>query len=160
MSRGSYRGSLYLNHLILLIIPYLVAMMTSKATIQQVLNLPKKNWAIVGLSNNKDRAAFHVSKFLVDRGYTIYPVHPSAESVHGAMGYPSLEALAATGVKIDVVDIFVNSNLAGEVVDQAIKVYAKAVWLHEGVIDEKACERARSAGLLAVMNTCPVVELR
>lgn len=86
MRRG---GTVLVIH-VLLILPYLVvSMMTSKSTIQKVLNL-KPNWAIVGLSNNEDRPAFHVSKFLVDKGYKIFPIHPKAETVHGFKGYKSL----------------------------------------------------------------------
>ena len=98
--------------IILLLITLNIIMATSKDTIKRVLSL-KPNWAIVGLSSNQDRPAYYVSKFLVDKGYHIYPVHPKAESVHGFKGYASLSDIIATGVTIDVVDIFVNSNLAG-----------------------------------------------
>jgi hypothetical protein len=151
-------------------------MKNNRETIKKVLNF--KNWAIVGLSTNQDRPAFHVSKFLVDNGYKIFPVHPKGETVHGFKGYKSLSEILQSGIQIDVVDIFVNSDLAGAVVDEAISIKAKAVWLQgniyiilsllllslllilEGVIDENACVRANQAGVLSVMNTCPVVELR
>lgn len=126
--------------ILITIIQLTISIMNSKTTIQKVLNL-KPNWAIVGLSNNKDRPAYHVSKFLVDNGYKIYPIHPKAEEVHGFKGYSSLEEVVKSGITIDVVDIFVNSNLAGEVVDEAIRIQAKAVWLQEGVIDDDACKR-------------------
>jgi len=122
-------------------------------TISQALEL--KNWAVVGLSNNPDRPAFGVAKLLQDKGHQIFPVHPKAEMVHGAPGYQSLQDIP---VNIDVVDCFVNSNLVGEVVDQAIAIGAKAVWLQLGVIDQAAVERAKAAGLLTVMDRCPAIE--
>ncbi|KGA19912.1 hypothetical protein GM50_3540 [freshwater metagenome] len=127
--------------------------MNTAETISQILAL--KNWAIVGLANNPDRPAFGVSKLLKDKGHQIFPVHPKAEMVHGEVGYQSL---ADIPVQIDVVDCFVNSNLVGAVVDQAIAIGAKAVWLQLGVIDEAAIARAQAAGLLTVMDRCPAIE--
>ena len=127
--------------------------MTTTETISQILAL--KNWAVVGLANNPDRPAFGVSKLLKDKGHQIFPVHPKAEIVHGEVGYQSL---ADIPVQIDVVDCFVNSNLVGAVVDQAIAIGAKAVWLQLGVIDEAAISRAQAAGLLTVMDRCPAIE--
>jgi len=127
--------------------------MNTTETISQVLQL--KNWAIVGLSNNPDRPAFGVAKLLQDKGDKIFPVHPKAEAVHGVPGYKSLQDIP---VQIEVVDCFVNSNLVGEVVDQAIAIGAKAVWLQLGVIDQAAIERAQAAGLLTVMDRCPAIE--
>ncbi len=127
--------------------------MNTTETISQILAL--KNWAVVGLANNPDRPAFGVSKLLKDKGHQIFPVHPKAEIVHGEVGYQSL---ADIPVQIDVVDCFVNSNLVGAVVDQAIEIGAKAVWLQLGVIDEAAIARAQAAGLLTVMDHCPAIE--
>ncbi len=127
--------------------------MNTTETISQILAL--KNWAVVGLANNPDRPAFGVSKLLKDKGHQIFPVHPKAEIVHGEVGYQSL---ADIPVQIDVVDCFVNSNLVGAVVDQAIEIGAKAVWLQLGVIDEAAIARAHAAGLLTVMDRCPAIE--
>jgi hypothetical protein len=127
--------------------------MNTTETISQVLEF--KNWAIVGLANNPDRAAFCVAKLLQSKGNQIFPVHPKAETVHGAIGYSSLSGIP---VQIDVVDCFVNSDLVGDVVDQAIAIGAKAVWLQLGVIDQAAVSRAQAAGLLAVMDRCPAIE--
>lgn len=121
--------------------------------IDQMLAL--KTWAVVGLSNNPDRAAFGVAKLLIEKGHTIIPVHPKAETVHGQAGYAKLSEIPAP---IDVVDIFVNSDLAGAVVNEAIEIGAKGVWLQLDVIDEGAVARAKDAGLLAVMNHCPAIE--
>ena len=129
--------------------------MNTTETISQILEL--KNWAVVGLSNNPDRPAYGVAKLLQDKGHQIFPVHPKAETVHGEIGYSSLSEIP---VQVDVVDCFVNSNLVGDVVDQAIAIGAKAVWLQLGVIDQAAAERAHEAGLLTVMDRCPAIEYR
>ncbi len=123
--------------------------------IDQMLAL--KTWAVVGLSNNPDRAAFGVAKLLIDKGHTVIPVHPKAETVHGQTGYSKLSDIP---VPVDVVDIFVNSDLAGAVVNEAIEIGAKGVWLQLDVIDEGAVARAKDAGLLAVMNHCPAIEYK
>ena len=123
--------------------------------IDQLLAL--KTWAIVGLSNNSERAAYGVAKVLMDRGHTVIPVHPKAESVHGQKGYAKL---ADIPVSIDVVDIFVNSELAGAVVDEAIAIKSKGVWLQLDVIDEQAVSRASASGLIAVMNRCPAIDYK
>lgn len=123
--------------------------------IDQLLAL--KTWAVVGLSNNPDRAAFGVAKLLIEKGHTVIPVHPKAETVHGQIGYAKLSEIP---VAVDVVDIFVNSDLAGAVVNEAISIGAKGVWLQLDVIDEGAVARAKDAGLLAVMNHCPAIEYR
>lgn len=119
--------------------------------------LAMKVWAVVGLGNNSDRVAFGVAKLLQDKGHQIIPVHPRAEVVHGQTGYKSLNEVP---MKVDVVDCFVNSSIAGQVVDEAIAIGAKAVWLQLDVIDEAAVRRAQAAGLLTVMNRCPAIEYR
>ena len=116
-----------------------------------------KTWAVVGLGNNPERAAFGVAKLLQDRGHKIIPVYPRAEIVHGEIGYKSLAQIPE---QVDVVDCFVNSNLVGKVVDEAIAIGAKAVWLQLGVIDEDAINRAKEAGLYTVMDRCPAIEYR
>ena len=132
-----------------------VVPINTKETIDAVLAL--KTWAVVGLGNNPDRAAFGVAALLQDKGHRIIPVHPKAESVHGETGYKSLTEIPES---VDVVDCFVNSQLVGSVVDEAIAIGAKAVWLQLDVIDEAAIERAQAAGLLTVMDRCPAIEYR
>jgi predicted CoA-binding protein len=125
--------------------------------IRRLIRTPAR-WAVVGLSTNRARAAHGVAAFLQhDLGMTIVPVHPSAQTVHGEVGY---ERLAQVPAPVDVVDVFVNSRRAGAVVDDAIAVGARAVWMQLGVVDEAAAERARAAGLDVVMDTCPVIEAR
>ena len=115
-------------------------------------------WAVVGLGNNPERPAFGVARFLQQRGKRIVPVYPRAEEVHGEQGYATLTEAAAAVGGIDVVDCFVNSSRVGAVVDEAIAIGAKAVWLQLDVIDDAAAQRARDAGLLVVMNRCPAIE--
>ncbi|MEE6289226.1 CoA-binding protein [Georgenia sp. MJ173] len=112
-------------------------------------------WAVVGLSANPARTAYDIAAYIQELGMEIVPVHPKADTVHGAQGYPTLADVPG---EIDVVDVFVNSSLAGAVVDEAIAVGAKAVWLQLGVIDEDAAARATAAGLEVVMDTCPAIE--
>lgn len=121
------------------------------------LVLTLKTWAIVGLGNNPARAAYGVSKLLQEKGHKIIPVYPRAEIVHGEIGYKTLTEVP---LQIDVVDCFVNSNLVGSVVDEAIAIGAKAVWLQLDVIDESAINRAKEAGLYTVMDRCPAIEYR
>ena len=123
--------------------------------IDQLLAL--RTWAVVGLSNNSERAAYGVAKILIQKGHTVIPVHPKAESVYGQKGYAKLSEVP---VQIDVVDIFVNSELAGGVVNEAIEIGVKGVWLQLDVIDAAAISRAKDAGLLAVMNQCPAIEYK
>jgi predicted CoA-binding protein len=123
--------------------------------VRRLLSMPGL-WAVVGLSQNPARVAYRIGRYLQqDLGQQIVAVHPRAESVHGAPGY---RTLADVPVPIDVVDLFVRSDRVGLIVDQAIEVGAKAVWLQLGVIDEEAAARARAAGLDVVMDTCPAIE--
>ncbi|UNX55725.1 CoA-binding protein [Georgenia sp. TF02-10] len=125
------------------------------AVIRRLLTTPGR-WAVVGLSENPARTAYNESRYIQrDLGMEIVPVHPKAEPVHGAPGYATLAEVPG---RIDVVDVFVRSELAGAVVDQAIAVGAGAVWLQLGVVDEAATERAAAAGLDVVMDTCPAMD--
>lgn len=126
------------------------------AVIERLL-LARATWAVVGLSSNTDRAAHGVASYLQSIGHTIIPVHPKAEAVHGEPGYPSLADIPQDR-DVAVVDIFVNSSLAGQVVDDAIARGARAVWLQLGVIDDDATQRALDAGLDVVMDRCPAIE--
>ncbi|MFI1435544.1 CoA-binding protein [Streptomyces lydicus] len=125
-------------------------------TIRRILTELGDTWAVVGLSNNEQRAAHGVAEVLQRYGKRIVPVHPKAETVHGEQGYPSLDAIP---FPVDVVDVFVNSELAGRVADEAVSVGAKAVWFQLGVVDETAWDRVRDAGLEMVMDRCPAIEI-
>ncbi|CAM3787256.1 CoA-binding protein [Occultella aeris] len=125
------------------------------AVVRRLLTAPGR-WAVVGLSSNTTRAAYGVARYLQrNLGQQIVPVHPKAETVHGERGYATLADVPGD---LDVVDVFVNATLAGDVVDQAIARGAKAVWLQLDVIDEAAAQRAAEAGLDVVMDTCPAIE--
>ncbi|WP_241968432.1 CoA-binding protein [Streptomyces sp. ICBB 8177] len=123
---------------------------------RRILTSTGDTWAVVGLSGNERRAAYGVARALQRYGKRIVPVHPKAETVHGERGYASL---AEMPFPVDVVDVFVNSGLAGGVADEAVAIGAKAVWFQLGVIDEAAYERTRRAGLEMVMNRCPAIEI-
>jgi predicted CoA-binding protein len=119
----------------------------------------KGTWAIVGLTRNEWRSAYDVSLYVRDRmGMEIIPVNLPGDDVHGEKGYRSLAEIPAAKHPIDVVDCFVNSEKVGPVIDQAIAVGAKAVWLQLGVFDDAAVERAKAAGLDVVVNSCPARE--
>ncbi|MFF3914457.1 CoA-binding protein [Streptomyces sp. NPDC001852] len=127
-----------------------------EATIRRILTELGDTWAVVGLSTNPSRAAYGVAQVLQRFGKRIVPVHPKAETVHGEQGYASL---ADIPFEIDVVDVFVNSELAGAVADEAVVKGARAVWFQLGVVDETAYERIRAAGLDMVMDRCPAIEI-
>ncbi|GAB2850764.1 CoA-binding protein [Streptomyces deserti] len=127
-----------------------------EATVRKILTGLGDTWAVVGLSSNQRRAAYGVADVLQRYGKRIVPVHPRAETVHGERGYASL---ADIPFEVDVVDVFVNSDLAGKVADEAVAKGAKAVWFQLGVIDEAAYERTRAAGLEMVMDRCPAIEI-
>ena len=127
-----------------------------EATIRRILTELGDTWAVVGLSANRRRAAYGVAQVLQRFGKRIVPVHPRAETVHGEPGYASL---ADIPFDVDVVDVFVNSELAGAVADEAVAKGARAVWFQLGVVDEGAYERARTAGIEMVMDRCPAIEI-
>ncbi|HEX2803564.1 MAG TPA: CoA-binding protein [Sphingomicrobium sp.] len=114
--------------------------------------------AMVGASDKPERASYGVMKFLQKQGYRVFPVNPkiTGEHVHGEYVWRELSQI---GEPIDIVDIFRNSEAAGEAVDQAIAVGAKAVWMQLGVINREAADRAEAAGLKVVMNRCPKIEI-
>ncbi|MBD8079324.1 CoA-binding protein [Cellulosimicrobium arenosum] len=129
---------------------------TDDETIRRLLGDGTTTWAVVGLSNNTARAAYGVARRLQRHGKRVVPVHPAAETVHGEQGYASL---ADVPFPVDVVDVFVRSELAGEVADQAVAIGAQGVWFQLDVIDEEAAQRVRDAGLDMVMDRCPAIEL-
>ncbi|MFI9234998.1 CoA-binding protein [Streptomyces cinnamoneus] len=124
--------------------------------IRKIIEGTGDTWAVVGLSANEQRAAYRVAEVLQRHGKRVVPVHPRAETVHGERGYASL---ADIPFPVDVVDVFVRSELAGAVADEAVAVGAKALWFQLGVIDEEAYDRARAAGLLMIMDRCPAIEI-
>jgi predicted CoA-binding protein len=117
--------------------------------------LGMKRIAVVGLSSSPWRASYDVSRYMQAAGYEITPVNPNETEVLGERAYASLSDLPEAP---EVVNVFRRSEYVGGVVDEAIRVGARAIWLQLGVIDREAARRAREAGLLVVMDRCIKVE--
>lgn len=111
--------------------------------------------AVVGLSDSPLRPSHGVSAYMQSHGYRIIPVNPSVEEVLGEKSYPSLRDVPE---KIDIVNIFRRPEFVEEIVDEAIQLGIPAVWMQEEVINEKAAEKARKAGLFVVMDRCILKE--
>lgn len=131
--------------------------LTADADIKALLE-SARTIALVGASDRPDRPSYGVMARLQRHGYRVIPVNPqiTGEHVHGEFVFRDLTQL---GDPIDIVDIFRRSSAAGEVVDQAIAIGAKAVWMQLGVVDERAAARAEAAGLKVVMDRCPAIEI-
>lgn len=113
--------------------------------------------AVVGLSAKPDRPSFRVASYLREQGYTIVPVNPAFPAILGETCYPSLSAVP---VPVDIVDIFRASEYVGPIVEEAIRMRARSVWMQMGVVNEPAAARARAAGLPVVMDKCLMQEHR
>ena len=117
-----------------------------------------KTIAVVGLSPKPERDSHRVAGYLKSVGYRVIPVNPDIiEEVLGEKSYPDLKSVPGP---IDMVDIFRRSELVAPVVDEAIQVGARFVWMQDGVVDEASAKRARAVGLLVVMDNCPMREHR
>jgi predicted CoA-binding protein len=111
--------------------------------------------AVVGLSDNPERTSNRVSRFMQERGFRIIPVNPTITEALGEKAYPSLKDIPE---KIDIVNIFRRSNDVPPVVDDAIAIKARGIWMQEGIVNEPAAEKAKAAGLKVVMDRCIMVE--
>lgn len=131
--------------------------LTSDADIKTLLD-GARTIALVGASDRPDRPSYRVMAMLQEHGYRVIPVNPqiTGEHLHGEFVF---RELAQIGEPIDIVDIFRRPLAAGEAVDEAIAVGAKAVWMQLGVINEDAATRAEAAGLQVVMDRCPAIEI-
>ena len=131
--------------------------LTRDEDIRQLLT-EARTIALVGASDRPNRPSYGVMRFLQHHGYRVLPVNPqiTGEHVHGEFVWRDLSQI---GMEIDIVDIFRRPEAAGDAVDQAIFVGAKAVWMQIGVINEAAAQRAEAAGLKVVMDRCPKIEI-
>jgi predicted CoA-binding protein len=107
--------------------------------------------AVVGLSANPERPSYIVASYLKENGYKIIPVNPNEKAIPGEKIYPDLTSIPE---RVDVVDIFRRSEDVPPIVQEAIRIDAKTVWMQEGVINKEAAAEARKAGLKVVMNKC------
>lgn len=111
--------------------------------------------AVVGLSSRKFRPSYGVAQYMQSAGYRIVPVNPQESEVLGEKSYARLEDIPET---VDIVDIFRKSEFVPEIVESAIQIGARAIWMQEGVIHDGAAERARQAGLFVNMDSCILKE--
>ncbi len=126
------------------------------STEEEILN-SSRVVAVVGLSEKADRPSYIVASYLKQNGYKIIPVNPKAGEILGEVCYPDLGSIPEP---VDVVDIFRRAEEVPAIVEEVIKMGAKAVWMQEGVINEQAAARAKEAGLLVVMDKCMFKEHR
>jgi hypothetical protein len=124
--------------------------MNDDKVLKEIL-LTTKTIASVGLSSNPEKESHGIALYLKDQGYRIIPVNPTTPEVLGEKSYPDLESVPE---KIDVVQVFRKPEDVPPVVDEAIKVGAKVVWMQEGIVHEDAAQKARDAGLQVVMDAC------
>jgi predicted CoA-binding protein len=107
--------------------------------------------AVVGLSGKRFRPSYGVAEYMQRNGYRIIPVNPFESAVLGEKCYPDLDGIPE---RVDIVDIFRRSQFVQEIVEAAIRIEARAVWMQEGIVDQESAERARAAGLEVVMDRC------
>lgn len=124
--------------------------MLDEKTIKDIL-LSTRTIAVVGLSSNPDKPSYSIASYLKDQGYRIIPVNPTAPEILGEKSYPDLTSISE---KVDVVQIFRKSEDVPPVVEEAIQIGAKVVWMQEGIVNEEAARSAHEAGLQVVMDTC------
>lgn len=131
-----------------------------------MLNIPKfaeykellersKTIAVVGLSPKAERPSNMVARYLIEAGYTVYPVNPGQEAILGLTCYPSLKEIPDP---VDIVDIFRRPEDVYPIVEDAVAINAKAVWMQQGVVNQKAADYAEANGLLAIMDRCIKVD--
>jgi len=121
--------------------------------IRQIFSL--KNVAVVGMSKHEEKAAHFVPKYLFDNGFDITPVNPNADKILGKKCYSNIENVEK---EIDIVDVFRPSDQVLPVIEEAIKIKPKVIWLQEGIHNTKAEELAKKAGIKVVFNRCMLAE--
>lgn len=125
-------------------------MLVDLAQIRHLLTT-SRTIAVVGLSPKESRPSNQVARYLISAGFRVFPVNPGQETILGLPCYPDLAAIPES---VEIVDIFRKPEEVGPVVDEAIKIGAKAVWMQEGIVNEAAAAKARAAGLVVVMDRC------
>ena len=124
--------------------------MNSDKVMKEIL-LSARTIASVGLSSNQEKESYWIVSYLKEQGYRIIPVNPTATEILGETVYPNLSAIPD---KVDVVQVFRKPEDVPPVVEEAIKIGAKVVWMQEGIVNEEAAQKAREAGLQVVMDAC------
>ena len=122
-------------------------------TLEQILEY--RNIAVVGISDNPERPSNFVARFLIEHGYNVIPVNPKLEEWDGKKCYPDLHSIPEP---VDIVDIFRRPEAIPPIVDEAIGIKAKIVWMQEGIVNEEAAAKARASGLEVVMDMCMKIE--
>jgi uncharacterized protein len=107
--------------------------------------------AMVGASSNLERPSFKVFEYLIEHGYRVIPVNPNIEQIAGCKSYPDLSSVSES---VEIVNIFRSSDQVIPIVEEAIRIGAKVVWMQEGVINDEAAAMAKDAGLQVVMDRC------
>lgn len=133
-----------------------ILVITKDADILSILS-SAKTIAVVGASPKPWRDSGSIAMFLIGKGYTVYPVNPNYQEIYGLKCYPDIKAIPE---KIDIVDIFRNSEEVEPVIDEAIAVGAKCVWMQLGVVNARAAAKAEAAGLMVIMDRCIAIDHR
>ena len=126
------------------------------ANLSEILQ-PGQTIAVVGLSSKRYRPSFGVAEYMKNAGFRIIPVNPFESEVLGEKSYPALDSVPE---HVDIVDIFRRSEFVLEIVEAAVRIGARSIWMQEGVVHEQAAEKARAAGLEVVMDRCILKEHR
>ena len=124
--------------------------MNSDKEMKEIL-LSAKTVASVGLSSNQEKESYWIAAYLKEQGYRIIPVNPTATEILGEKAYPDLSSVPE---KVDVVQVFRKPEDGPPVVEEAIKIGAKVVWMQEGISHEESAKKAREAGLQVIMDAC------
>jgi predicted CoA-binding protein len=131
--------------------------MNEPSVIEEMLR-DSKTIAVVGMSDKESRASFHIGKYLAANGYRVVPVNPTLKSVLGMTSYPDLDAaqkaLRAEGGEIDLVDVFRAPEFVPPIIEDAVRLGIKYVWLQDGVTAHEAVRKAEAAGVKCVQNDC------
>ena len=131
--------------------------MLSESEIKETLH-ESRTIAVVGLSDNPERDSNGVARFLLRSGYTVIPVNPLLSGT--VLGLPTYARLRDIPGRVDIVDVFRRSEFVPEIVDEAIEIGARVIWMQLGVIHPEAAKRAHAAGLKVVMDRCIAIEYR